>query len=377
MRIGFDYTVAVTETAGIARYTSELMQALLEMDLSNEYVLIITKDAREDPARTLPREVEIRKLPFSHQGEWMIWHRLGLPLPVEFFTGKVEVFHSPDALLPPLHHARGVVTIHDLSHMIYPEYMDPGIAKFFDKAMRKSIERARMVIAVSEATKLDLVRLLGVSEDKIEVIYNGVSTKFSPVRDEEQLSNMRNRYKIVHPFILSIGSVQPRKNLQRLITAYSILRQRRELTHQLLFIGGGGWLSDDLFRQIEGLGVAEDIRFLGYVPDEELPTLICLADVFAFPSLYEGFGLPALEAMACGTPVVSSNISAMPEVLGDAALLVDPLDVECLAETLRQILLNDQLRTELTKQGFKRSQRFTWVKAAQKYLEVYERAFRC
>lgn len=377
MRIGFDYTVAVTETAGIARYTSELMKALLEMDLSNEYVLIITKDAREDPARTLPREVEIRKLPFSHQGEWMIWHRLGLPLPVEFFTGKVEVFHSPDALLPPLHHARGVVTIHDLSHMIYPEYMDPGIAKFFDKAMRKSIERARMVIAVSEATKQDLVRLLGVSEDKIEVIYNGVSTKFSPVRDEEQLSNMRNRYKIVHPFILSIGSVQPRKNLQRLITAYSILRQRRELTHQLLFIGGGGWLSDDLFRQIEGLGVAEDIRFLGYVPDEELPTLICLADVFAFPSLYEGFGLPALEAMACGTPVVSSNISAMPEVLGDAALLVDPLDVECLAETLRQILLNDQLRTELTKQGFKRSQRFTWVKAAQKYLEVYERAFRC
>lgn len=375
MRIGIDYTIAVTGIAGLTRHTRALVAALLEIDHANEYVLTVTSDAKGDVASTLPRKVAVRKLPFSELTARTIWHRISLPLPLELFTGQLDVFHSPNFVLPHLRHAQGIVTIHDLAYMIYPQYANLNV-KSFDRAVRRSLERARVVIAVSEATKRDLVQLLGISEAKIEVIYNGVSARFVPVRDRDQLFDVQRRYGIDRPFILSIGSIQPRKNLQRLIAAYSILCQNTKLTHQLLLVGGDPWLSQDLFMQVEGLDANRDVRFLGYVPDEDLPALICLADVFAYPSLYEGFGLPLLEAMACGTPVVSSNTSAMPEVVGDAGILVDPLDVTALADALRRSLLDNQLRTQLVERGLERSRRFTWGNTARETLNLYEKVCR-
>jgi len=373
LRIGIDYTIAVTETAGIARHVRELVAALLEIDQVNEYILIFTSDVKGGVSSTLPQKLAIRRLPFSQWGARMMWHRMSLPLPLEFFTGHLDVFHSPDFLLPPLRHAQGVVTIHDLSYIIYAQYTRPTIAKYFDKAVRRSVERARLVIADSNSTKRDLGKLLAISEGKIEVIYSGVSVRFVPVRDRDRLFDVQRRYSIDRPFILSIGEIQPRKNLQRLIAAYSILRQDAMLTHQLLLVGKEHWLSEDLFRQVEGLDIKRDIRFLGYVPDEDLPALISLADVFAFPSLYEGFGLPPLEAMACGCPVVTSNTSSLPEVVGNAGIMVNPYDTDSLARAIGQVLTSSELRDNMIRKGLEQAKKFSWEKTAKQTLEVYNK----
>ncbi|MFC2034336.1 glycosyltransferase family 4 protein [Chloroflexota bacterium] len=374
MRIGIDYTLAVTETAGIARHIREIVASLLEIDHENEYILVVASDAQGDIINTLSRKVEVHKLPFSNKTARKLWHQFGLPFPLEFLTTQFDVFHSPDFLLPPLRKAQGIVTIHDLAHILYPQYTDPRIVKYFTKAVNRSLERAKKVVAVSESTKKDIVKLLGVDADKIDVVYNAVDEMFVPIKDKKQLSVVKDKYKIDHPFILSIGSIQPRKNLQRLIEAYGIIHQDKEINHQLLLIGGAQWLAGDLKKKIEKLGLQDDVRFLGFVPDEDLPHLITLADVFSFPSLYEGFGIPPLEALACGTPVVSSNAPAMPEVLGDAAILVDPMNINALAEALKRSLLDKELRSKLVKKGLKRSKIFTWENAAKKQLEVYQKA---
>ena len=374
MRIGIDYTVTVTERAGLARHTREFVAALLELDLVNDYVLTLTSDAKQEAGVDLLRRATICRLPF---GKWITktgWQELRVGPPLETFTGDLDLYHSPNYLLPPLRRAKGIVTIHDLANLVYPQYTDPGMAGWFDEAVRSSIERAARVITISESTRGELIDRLGISADNIEVIYNGVSERFAPVDEPSVLATVRRRYGVEGPFILSVGSIDPRKNLQRLLEAYSILQQDRTITHKLLLIGERRrWLSEDLFQRVEALDASRSVAFLGYVPEEDLPALISLADVFAFPSLYEGFGIPPLEAMACGTPVVASNAPAMPEVLGDAALLVDPLDVAALADALRRVLVDRELRAELVERGLERSRRFTWANAAKKYLEVYEK----
>jgi len=312
-------------------------------------------------------------LPLTDRHLAILWHRLQLPLPVESFTGPVDLFHSPDFTLPPAWRARTLVTVHDLSFLRYPEGADPRLRAYLMDAVPRSVRRADHVLADSQNTRDDLVALLGVPPEKITVVYPGVEPRFRPLDDPGVLSAVRERYRLPERFILHVGTLEPRKNLVRLMEAYALLSEHGVATDEvsLVVAGGRGWLYEGIFQAVERLGLAGRVTFTGFVRDEDLPALYNLADLFVFPSVYEGFGLPPLEAMACGTPVVVSNTSSLPEVVGQAGLLVSPTDVGALAEAMARALRNGELRARLRARGLEQARRFTWQKVAEETLRAY------
>ena len=368
MRIGIDYTAAVHQRAGIGRYARGLVRALAQLDRENEYLLLVAGRPKEEG--TFPPNFRLRYLPLSPHWATILWQRLRVPLPADLFTGPLDLFHSPDYALPPLRRGKRVLTIHDLSFLRYPEGADPRLRWYLTQAVPRSIGQADLVLADSQNTKSDLIELLGVEVGRVEVLYPGVEERFHPL-DEGSLAPVRARYSLDFPFILTVGTLEPRKNHVGLLQAYSLLKGR--YPHRLVIAGGKGWLYEGIFQEVERLSLEERVFFLGYVPEEDLPALYNLADLFVFPSLYEGFGLPPLEAMACGTPVVVSDLSSLPEVVGDGALLVPPQEVEALAEAMEKALSDPSLREELRSKGLERARRFTWSEAAKRLLAIYKR----
>jgi glycosyltransferase involved in cell wall biosynthesis len=318
-----------------------------------------------------------RRVLLSERALTILWHRLCLPIPMEWFTGPVDIFHSTDFVLPPVRQARTILTVHDLTFMRLPECAETGLRAYLSKVVPRSIERADLVLADSQSTKNDLIELLGVSPDKVEVVYAGVERRFRPMEGEMALQRVKRRYGLDFPFILSLGTLEPRKNFAGLVEAYALMRGkgqgrgRREL--KLVIAGGKGWLYDEIFAKVEELGLEDKVIFPSFVTDEDLPALYNLAELFVFPSLYEGFGLPPLEAMACGTPVITSDRPSLPEVVGEAGLMVEATDGEALAGAMERVLTDENLRREMREKGLKQAEKFTWEAAAEKLLDVYSR----
>jgi glycosyltransferase involved in cell wall biosynthesis len=373
MRLGLDVTAAVAQGAGIGRYTRELLRALAAADPHNHYRLFFASRTRPFPLPPLPDNFRVAALPIHDIWLARLWHRARLPLPVETFIGPVDVFHSPDFTLPPVRRGtRTLLTVHDLSFVRDPGSAAPGLLAYLNAVVPRSVARADHVLADSQATKDDLSELYRLPADRITVLYSGVESTFRPVTDAAQLAAVRARYGLGEaPFILAVGTLQPRKNYVRLIQAFSNL-QSSIPDLQLVIAGGKGWLFESIFAEVERLGLRDRVRFPGFVADDDLPALYSAARVLAYPSLYEGFGLPMLEAMACGTPVVASTASCLPEVAGDAALLVPPADVPALAEALSRAVSDEALRADLIAQGRARAATFTWTKAAEQLLGLYQ-----
>ncbi|MCR4405362.1 MAG: glycosyltransferase family 4 protein [Anaerolineae bacterium] len=375
MRIGVDYTSAICQGAGIGRLTRCIFHALAEVDQENEYRLFVAT-GRNHPSTpppfqpSTPPTFHLKTIPLSDRGLNIVWHRLRLPLPVELITGAVDVFHSPDFTLPPVWRARTVLTVHDLSFLRVPQCFTNALRRYLEQVVPRSVSRADHVIADSESTKRDLAELLGTPADKVTVIYSGVEPRFRPITDRARLEAVRRRYNLPERFILSVGTLQPRKNFGVLIEAFSRLKVGTG-SCKLVIVGGKGWLYEDIFARVEGLGLQGEVSFPSFVADEDLPAIYNLAEVFALPSLYEGFGLPPLEAMACGTPVVTSNTSSLPEVVGDAGLMVEPMDVDGLARAMARLLEDGDLRREMAQRGLARAREFTWERAARQLLAVY------
>ncbi|GAB4469218.1 MAG: glycosyltransferase family 1 protein [Anaerolineae bacterium] len=368
--MAIDYTAALQQGGGIGRYVRELVAALARLDNESPYRLFAAGKARGDlPAAPGPN---FTWRPSRISPEWFarLWHRARLPLPVEWWTGPVCLLHAPDFTLPPVRRGtRTLLTVHDLSFVRAPETAPASLRAYLNRAVPRSVARADHVLADSEATRQDLIALYGTSPEKISVLYSGVSAHFRPVRDTTALDAVRRRCGIgAGPFILSVGTVQPRKNYLRLVEALHRL-DRPDL--RLVIAGGRGWLDDPLYARIDDLGLQDRVIFTGFVPDADLPALYSAARVFAFPSLYEGFGLPILEAMACGTPAVVSTASSLPEVAGDAALLVDPTDVDGLTHAIARLLDDEALRADLVARGRARVEAFTWDGAARQLLDHY------
>ncbi len=372
MRIGIDYTSAVRQRAGIGRYTRGLIGGLARVDAENQYALLMPHDARfMEPAYELGQHKNFRlaRAPLSEKLLVTMWQRFSLPLPVEAFTGATDVFYSPDFVLPPTRAKKKILTVHDLSFMRVPETAVPNLKWYLEGAVPRAVKRADLILADSDATRADLVELFGASPQRVQTLYSGVEPMFCRVTDPDALEQTRAQYLLDKPFILSVGTIEPRKNLTRLIEAYARLPQRKDF--DLVLAGGQGWMHGDIYHAPEKFGVSDNVRFLGFVPDRNLPALYTLATLVAYPSLYEGFGLPVLEALACGAPVVTSNTSSLPEVAGDAAMMVDPRDVDALAVALGQMLDDAQLRTDFARRGLIQARKFSWNASARQLREAF------
>ena len=366
----------MNQAAGIGRFVRNLVHALARVDQKNEYVLMY---ARPNPGCSvdLPSgsNFTAKELPIRERLLTILWQRLRVPISADRLTGPVDVFHAPDFVLPPIKNAVSILTVHDLAFLIHPECADDRLRRFLEQAVPRSIARADYILADSENTKSDVVCLMDADPDRVFVVPGAVDPVFAPAA-QVAVDETRARYQLDRHYILGLGTIEPRKNWPRLIEAYARFRTSTGLPHQLVIAGGNGWLTEETFASASRSPYSEDICFTGRIPDETLVPLITGADVFAYPSLYEGFGLPPLEAMACGTPVVCSNTSALPECAEGAALLVSPTDPDAIAEALEQICTDDSVRHDLKRRGTARAAEYGWEVSASRLVQIYEQVGR-
>ncbi len=384
MRIGIDYTAAAWQGAGIGRYTRELVRALLAEGAPHHYRLFYAAgglDPRsqylDELAQLLAKHPLARAVPIqlSPRRLTQLWQRLRLPVRAELFTGPIDVLHAPDFVLPPTR-ARTLLTIHDLSFLVHPECAEPSMVRYLGAAVPRALRRADAVLADSQATRQDLARLLGYDLRRAQVVYPGAGSQFRPL-PPEAAEPVRARLGLPARFLLFVSTIEPRKNLVRLLEAFARALALSPLAGafadlQLVIAGRRGWLYNDVFATIGRLGLSERVRVLDYVDDKDLPALYNLAWAFTYPSIYEGFGLPALEALACGTPVLTAGNSSLPEVVGSHAVIVPAGDVPAIAAGLVRVIADAPLRERLRAGGLLHARQFTWQQAARQVLGRYD-----
>lgn len=357
--------------AGVSMYSQNLIRALGQESVDRLTVFL------NDRAFHCPG-VELRRTRWPAHNPWMriAWEQVALPLALQ--GTDVDLIHGLVNVLPLAAPTPGVVTVHDLSFMRMPERFPPAKRFYLARLCQWSVRKARRVIAVSRQTAVDLQRYFDTAFAKIDVVYNGVAGHFAPTGSE--LSNaFRRRKELPERFLLYVGTLEPRKNLERLLEAYAQWRSSASSEDQdvaLVLAGAQGWLYEQIYRQVHTLNLSDVVHFPGFVPAEELPNWYRAALAFVYPSLFEGFGLPVLEAMACGTPVVCSDAASLLEVAGEAALIFAAEDVNSLRQSLAQIVADGTLRQELSRRGLAQSSRFSWQRCADETRIVYDYATR-
>jgi glycosyltransferase involved in cell wall biosynthesis len=352
---------------GIGTYIRNLLRHLARLDTNTEYVVLC-----QEADRTFADELgeNFRAVPES-SGPYSVREQIAVPLDLR--REGVNLFHAPHYVLPPLTPCRSVVTIHDCIHLRFPQYLPNRLGYAYARSsLWVATHRSARVLTVSEASKRDILRYFSVPDAKIDVIYNAIDERFHEEPPADDVMRVRERYQLHDPFILYAGNIKPHKNLERLIEAFHVIR-RGELQYvKLLIIGDEISKYATLRRTVHRYKLHKHVRFFGFVPDATLAILYRLARVFVFPSLYEGFGLPPLEAMASGTPVITSNVSSLPEVVGDAAMLIDPYEPDAIAGAMRRVLLEDRLRDDMRERGLARAREFSWDRSVRRVRQIYD-----
>jgi glycosyltransferase involved in cell wall biosynthesis len=381
MKVVFDGTPFLLEKTGIGHYTENLISSLRAQSPDMGMVLFaISLRAGHRLKRAAPPLTGLEVRGFNLPANFLYrhwWTRTSL-LPAESLLGDFDIFHSTNYQAPALRGARLVSTVHDINFVRFPEMQSKGIRHFLE-SVPPLLERSRVVLADSRFTASELCGEYGLPEDKVRVVYPGLNPAFNSAPSEEEVELSMRAYGLEQPYIAYVGNLHPRKNLSTLIEAFATLKGGG-LEHKLAVIGGGGLgrLNNTEYRKlvsrVENMGLEEEVVFTGYVPDERLKCLLAAAEMLVFPSIYEGFGLPPLEAMACGVPVITSARASLPEVVGDAGLLLDdPLDAGELVDKVEKLLNDKDLRARLVAKGLEQAGGFTWDRAAAQVSAIYER----
>jgi glycosyltransferase involved in cell wall biosynthesis len=366
MRIAIDARIVHYTKAGIGQYTIHLTKALADLAPEDEFILL---QHRQDH-NPLVTHGNVQRVglwtPSHHRLEQ---HLLALELPARRLD--VDLLHSTD-FIPPLriNRFRSVITVHDLAFLTWPHFLTEEGARYYGQ-VDQAVRRADHIIAVSHSTKNDMVQRLGVPPEKVTVVYEAAAPLFRPMDRLDALAALRGKFPVPENFILFVSTIEPRKNINTLLQAYRRLRDHYGVDSGLVLAGAIGWLADQIFAEVDRLDLRQYVTFVGRVETEDLAYLYNAARCLAHPAFYEGFGLTPLEAMACGTPVIVSNVSSLPEVVGDAALLIDPENAEELAVALHRVLTDDALHASLREKGLIRARRFSWERAAEETLAVY------
>jgi len=359
---------------GVGNYVYNLIKELSKIYKDNLFLINYTENNMFNDINKIIINNPFNFLPGKYSYYfWLIY--LNYYLMKNNKVVDLDIIHSPEnvALFIKLKGQKKVITVHDIMPYRFREFYDSVTYFRYRLLLSKTLKTADAIIAVSCNTKLDIMRYFKIPEEKIKVIYNGVDDNYKPLSKKE-VERIRQKYNLTFPYILYVGGLGPNKNIIRLIKAYYKLK-KQNFDHKLVLVGAKRWQYNKISKLLKILDLQKDVIFLGYLPREDLPALYNAADLFVYPSLYEGFGLPPLEAMACGTPVITSNTSSLPEVVGDAGIMVDPYDVDGLAKAMYEVLTNDGLKEELRKRGLKRAKLFSWRKTAEETLKIYEEVY--
>ncbi len=366
MRIGIDARLTHHQPAGITRYTKNLLVEMARLDRENEYVIFQHRKHLKPLVHADNFQRVTLYTPTHHRIEQFL-------LAGELLLHPVDLLHSPDFIPPLFSPVPSVITVHDLGFLRWPHFLTKDAAAYYGQIDR-AVRHARHIIVPSQSTKNDVVGQLGVPEEKISVIYEAAAPLYTPLPREETRRAVAQDFGIPEQYILFVSTIEPRKNIDGLLRAFRHLREGYNVKDVgLVLAGKPGWLYEEIFETVEELGLQDSTFFVGRVPDQDLRRLYVGARCHVHPAFYEGFGLPPLEAMACGTPTVVSNTSSLPEVVGDAALLVDPYNWEEIAVAIHRLLTDDDLHAELRQKGLRRASIFNWKRAAAETLDVYRR----
>ena len=372
MRIGFDISAQSLPRSGIGRYQYQLLKALLEQDRENFYHLYAFNVRHRDRFKEIqfPSEnYKVDVLPIPQRLITMWWMMSRFPS-VDQLASDCDIYQVSEICAQPVKRAKSVAFVHDLTTLLFPEHHTKS-NRFLHNQRFKKMGTMDGILTNSEATKADIVNYLKIDPEKIVVTHLGADSAFRPM-SEEEVNPFLEKYDLNKPYILFVGTLEPRKNVKTLISAFNRLKKERQIPHELVMAGQRGWLFDYALKAIEKSPYKNDIRHLNYVPEADLPALMNGATVFAYPSFYEGFGLPVLEAMQCGTPVVTSPVSALPEVGGEACLYANPHSETELANRLYEIINDSELQKQLSERGIERSKLFSWEMCAKRTLDAYK-----
>lgn len=382
MRVGFDIGPITHNRSGVGNYCLHLLKALLEIDGID--ISGFAAQARALDLEAIGRPLYHRRLPVPTRAMYKVWSAFGMPT-VDSLLGGVDLYHATNYFLPPTKRAKRVLTIHDITFKKYPDLCSPKIVGPFSEKVEGFAREADAVIADSESTRQDIIELLGAKPERVHTVHLACDESMSPMEKKLARERVAALFGIQHPYLLFVGTVEPRKNVDGILNAFKKIE--KEFPHRLVICGGKGWKSDEIEEQMlelrktisneiaghpDGLPIAAGrVIRTGYAAPTSLAALFSAADALIFPSFYEGFGLPVLEAMACGCPVITANNSSLPEVAGDAAEYCDANDVDSIANAMRRVLSDASLRDQMCQRGFAQAAKFSWKKTAEQTAAVY------